>query len=57
MIGEAGWSYELTQSDGSEFKVFFNGALQGEVNWELIGLHNVNNALAAIAAARHNGVM
>lgn len=56
LIGEAGWGHELIQSDGSEFKVLFNGVLQGEVHWELIGLHNVNNALAAIAAARHAGV-
>ncbi|MBD3671590.1 MAG: UDP-N-acetylmuramate:L-alanyl-gamma-D-glutamyl-meso-diaminopimelate ligase, partial [Gammaproteobacteria bacterium] len=33
-----------------------NGEVQGEVSWPLIGDHNVNNALAAIAAARHAGV-
>ena len=41
-------------SDG--FDVLFNGAVQGRVRWDLLGEHNVANALAAIAAARHAGV-
>ncbi len=28
----------------------------GELNWDLLGTHNQNNALAALAAARHVGV-
>jgi UDP-N-acetylmuramate: L-alanyl-gamma-D-glutamyl-meso-diaminopimelate ligase len=36
--------------------VSFNGKLQGEVQWGLLGGHNQLNALAAIAAARHAGV-
>ncbi len=57
LIGdEQGWQYKLLQDDGSHFEVYFAGQKQGEVNWPLIGLHNVNNALAAIAAARHAGV-
>ena len=32
------------------------GASHGTVEWGLIGAHNVENALAAIAAARHAGV-
>lgn len=42
--------------DYSEFDVFENGRLQGRVKWSLIGAHNMENALAAIAAARHAGV-
>jgi len=30
--------------------------VQGRVTWDQLGLHNVQNALAAIAAARHAGV-
>ena len=52
----SGWSSRYTNADGSEFQVFFNGELQGVVNWTLLGKHNVSNALAAIAAARHAGV-
>ncbi len=57
LIGpDNGWQFKLLQEDGSHFEVFFAGEKQGEVNWELIGMHNVVNALASIAAARHAGV-
>ena len=46
------WSEETE----SQFEVFDNGHRVGTVNWELAGQHNVENALAAIAAARHVGV-
>lgn len=42
--------------DGANFEVLLAGAPLGLVRWGLIGLHNVDNALAAIAAARHVGV-
>ncbi|NOT16677.1 MAG: UDP-N-acetylmuramate:L-alanyl-gamma-D-glutamyl-meso-diaminopimelate ligase [Sulfuriferula sp.] len=48
-----GWH---TQGGESEFSVYFNGVKQGDVAWSLMGAHNVHNALAAIAAARHAGV-
>jgi len=51
-----GWQAELLVADGSRFRVLFHGKEQGMVEWELIGTHNVLNALAAIAAARHAGV-
>lgn len=54
--GDKGWRAELLHADGSTFKVFIDGKHQGTVNWSLIGEHNVSNALAAIAAARHAGV-
>ncbi len=52
----AGWSTELLAADGSSFKVLFRGEDLGTVKWDLIGNHNVANALAALAAARHAGV-
>ena len=54
-LGE-NWSAEKIKQDGSAFEVKLDGSNQGEVNWTLLGDHNVNNALAAIAAARHVGV-
>ena len=42
--------------DFSRFEVMEGGRSRGVVEWELIGTHNVDNALAAIAAARHAGV-
>jgi UDP-N-acetylmuramate: L-alanyl-gamma-D-glutamyl-meso-diaminopimelate ligase len=53
--GKDGWS--LTTHDDGNFDVIFNGELQGTVNWSLTGEHNRMNALAAIAAARHVGVL
>ena len=50
------WSAHLKKEDGSCFDVYFENAKQGEVRWRQTGEHNVNNALAAIAAARHVGV-
>ncbi len=38
------------------FEVLENGRPRGTVHWSLMGAHNMENALAAIAAARHAGV-
>jgi UDP-N-acetylmuramate: L-alanyl-gamma-D-glutamyl-meso-diaminopimelate ligase len=43
-------------ADFSRFEVLEAGRAHGIVEWDLIGAHNVENALAAIAAARHAGV-
>jgi len=56
--GEGGqWQARLLAEDGSRFEVMFDGQVQGTVNWELTGQHNVANALATLAAARHVGVV
>jgi UDP-N-acetylmuramate: L-alanyl-gamma-D-glutamyl-meso-diaminopimelate ligase len=54
--GDAAWQAKLLADDGSAFEVYLNGERVGETSWELVGNHNVNNALAALAAARHAGV-
>jgi UDP-N-acetylmuramate: L-alanyl-gamma-D-glutamyl-meso-diaminopimelate ligase len=56
--GAAGarWSARVTGEDHRRFEVRFDGVSQGTVEWSLLGAHNVDNALAAIAAARHAGV-
>ena len=54
---EAQWQAQLVKSDGSQFKVVLNGKEQGLVEWSLTGQHNVYNALSAIVAARHVGVL
>ncbi|WP_028111013.1 UDP-N-acetylmuramate:L-alanyl-gamma-D-glutamyl-meso-diaminopimelate ligase [Ferrimonas futtsuensis] len=56
IIGEDGWKAVMLSDDGSRFQVWLDGELQGEVNWDLIGDHNISNALGALAAARHVGV-
>ena len=50
------WQAVDMAADGSRFAVTLNGARLGTVAWELMGSHNVANALAALAAARHAGV-
>jgi len=52
----ARWSARLTGADHARFEVLLDGAPQGTVAWSMLGAHNVDNALAAIAAARHAGV-
>lgn len=50
------WQAISTHSDGSAFQVYLDGQLQGQVTWELLGKHNIQNGLSAIAAARNVGV-
>lgn len=50
------WSAQLERDDGSVFSVLFEGCVVAHVAWTLTGHHNVNNALSAIAAARHVGI-
>jgi UDP-N-acetylmuramate: L-alanyl-gamma-D-glutamyl-meso-diaminopimelate ligase len=52
------WHTELLGDarDGSKFEVIHRGKTVGAVEWPLMGHHNVENAIAAIAAARHAGV-
>ena len=45
------------QGDARAFDVLHQGQRVGRVEWALSGLHNQLNALAAIAAAEHLGVM
>jgi UDP-N-acetylmuramate: L-alanyl-gamma-D-glutamyl-meso-diaminopimelate ligase len=59
-VGSEGarWSARAVSGaeDLSRFVVLEDGEPRGTVEWSLIGTHNVENALAAIAAARHAGV-
>ncbi|MBZ2167214.1 MULTISPECIES: UDP-N-acetylmuramate:L-alanyl-gamma-D-glutamyl-meso-diaminopimelate ligase [Marinobacter] len=50
------WRAELLSEDGSRFMVIHHEQPVATVNWPQTGMHNVRNALAAIAAARHVGV-
>ena len=52
----ATWSVKLHDKAGRKFDVLFENEVIGTVNWSLMGMHNISNALASIAAARHVGV-
>jgi len=51
------WHAHPVKSDGSQFNVSIDDEALGTVSWNLLGQHNMNNAVAAIAAARHAGVL
>ena len=52
----ADWTARLLESDGSPFQLLHAGSPAGVVRWPLIGMHNVENGLAAIACAAGMGV-
>jgi len=51
-----GWQATPLNPDASRFEVTWAGASQGVASWTLMGEHNMQNALAAVAAVRHAGV-
>ncbi len=51
--GPDGWS---VQGEPDNFAVLHQGKEVGRVQWDITGVHNQLNALAAIAAAEHLGV-
>lgn len=53
---DGAWRAKLLKPDGSHFVVLHQEQEIGEVRWQLLGQHNVENALAALAAANHAGV-
>ncbi len=56
-LSQGDWSARIaTGSAANRFSVLYQGKEAALVNWPLLGEHNVMNALAAIAAARHVGV-
>ena len=55
-FGMGDWEAREKAPDGSAFDVYHQGERRGRAAWTQLGMHNVHNALAAIAAARHVGV-
>jgi UDP-N-acetylmuramate: L-alanyl-gamma-D-glutamyl-meso-diaminopimelate ligase len=52
----AEWRVRLLETDGSAFELLHRGEPAGIVRWPLIGMHNVENGLAAAACAAGMGV-
>lgn len=52
------WQAALITEDGSQFKVSFDEdpSATAVVDWAMSGIHNVNNALVAVAAAYNVGI-
>ena len=55
--GSAGadWTYQALSADGSALRIA-RGSESAEVRWSLLGDHNMQNAVAAAAAAAHAGI-
>ncbi len=51
------WSVEPLKEDGSSFNVLLAGERVATINWSQLGQHNIANAIVAMAAARHVGVI
>lgn len=51
---ENSWHAKL--QDNHAIDIYCHDALQGQLQWDLLGEHNRMNALAALIAARHAGV-
>lgn len=57
MLGDAGdWSAQAERPDWSRFLVLLRGEPVSILDWDQTGRHNMLNALAVLAAARHAGV-
>ncbi|SPY32300.1 UDP-N-acetylmuramate:L-alanyl-gamma-D-glutamyl-meso-diaminopimelate ligase [Pasteurella canis] len=50
------WFAKRITNDCTQFSVFHHGEKVAEVHWNVVGQHNMHNALMAIAAAHHAGV-
>ncbi|MDG4596954.1 MAG: UDP-N-acetylmuramate:L-alanyl-gamma-D-glutamyl-meso-diaminopimelate ligase [Candidatus Contendobacter sp.] len=55
-FGTGDWEARDIAPDGGAFEIYYQSQRQGRAGWNQLGMHNVHNALAAIAAARHVGV-
>ncbi|EIJ67751.1 UDP-N-acetylmuramate:L-alanyl-gamma-D-glutamyl-meso-diaminopimelate ligase [Pasteurella bettyae] len=50
------WDATRITHDCTQFAVFHKGEKVAEVHWNIVGQHNMHNAVMAIAAAHHAGV-
>ena len=53
---EQEWYAQRISNDCTHFAVFHKGEKMAEVNWSIVGQHNMHNALMAIATAYRAGV-
>lgn len=50
------WFAQRLTNDCTQFAVFHQGEKVAEVHWNIVGQHNMHNALMAIASAHHIGI-
>lgn len=54
--GNQTWNARALDASASQFEVSLDREILGTVRWDMTGEHNMHNAVAALAAARHAGV-
>ncbi len=55
-IDQGLWKVTISNNDYSQFEIQYQNETVAKVDWPLIGKHNAENALAAVAAANHIGI-
>ncbi len=55
-FGDSDWEARAINADHSRFTIAHQGKVLGEVTWNLLGKHNMDNATAAVIAAQHAGI-
>ena len=50
------WYAQSLNTSCDKFAIYHKNNYCGTITWQLAGIHNINNALAAIAAANHIGI-
>ena len=53
----AQWQWQPLSDDGAQFRIYKDGELWLECEWQMIGIHNAANACAVAAAATSMGVV
>ena len=53
---DSAWYADHILEGGHIFTVYHEGQRVGVVEWDLLGHHNIENALVALAAAKHAGI-
>jgi len=52
----AEWQWQALKDDGSHFRIYHHKKIILEITWQSIGIHQIANACAVVAAAHHLGV-
>jgi UDP-N-acetylmuramate: L-alanyl-gamma-D-glutamyl-meso-diaminopimelate ligase len=55
-LTQGDWTAKNVKEDGSQFSICHQGKVLGQVSWNILGLHNVQNAISAAACAHAVGI-
>ncbi|MGA2655009.1 MAG: UDP-N-acetylmuramate:L-alanyl-gamma-D-glutamyl-meso-diaminopimelate ligase [Gammaproteobacteria bacterium] len=55
-LKQGDWSAKQVKEDGSQFTICHHNKELAQINWNILGLHNVQNAISAAACAHSVGI-